>query len=101
MGSGEADAIRDIAITNTKNTLYNTLTYPYYDSTTTTTPFTSTWTYGTYIYLYQIKCPKRGCKTNNWLELGKVTPCIECGSKLRAVAAEDIADFETVVDKKR
>lgn len=52
------------------------------------------WWYSTpeYIYLYQVKCPKRGCKANNWLQLDRVTPCTKCGAKLKAVS--DKVDFE-------
>lgn len=102
MGSGEGDAIRDITITDKTPPVVNNTSWSTYDTwPTTTTTNTMYYTYTNNVYLYQIKCSKRGCKTFNWLELNKVTPCVACGSKLRAIAAEDIADFETVVDKKR
>lgn len=48
-----------------------------------------------YVYLYQVQCPKRSCKTMNWLELDKVKECTKCSSRLKAVS--DDADFEVKV----
>lgn len=96
MGSGEGDAIRDVKVWNNNSNATNT--YPLGQSYTW--PSTTTnmqWSYSTPVYYYQIKCPKRGCKTYNWLELNKVKPCTNCSSKLRAIAAADVADFETVI----
>lgn len=55
------------------------------------------WSYKEYVYLYQVECPKRSCKTMNWLELDKVTECTKCESRLKAVS--DDADFEVKVKK--
>ena len=54
------------------------------------------WSYPATVYMYQVKCPKRGCKTTNWLELDKISPCKKCGSNLKAVSMK--ADFEIEVD---
>lgn len=93
MGSGEGDAIRNVyvpTVTQPANQMYWT------DTTTTSNTFDYTWTYSTKIYMYQVKCPKRGCKKMNWLELDKITPCRNCGVKLKAVSEQ--ADFEVPVD---
>jgi len=63
--------------------------------TTSTYPYTYTWT--THIYLYQIRCPKRSCKSLNWLEINKITPCTGCGATLKAVSEQ--AEFEIAVEK--
>lgn len=52
-----------------------------------------TWSSPVTIYKYQVKCPK--CKTNNWLELDKVTPCSKCDSTLKAVSKS--VDYEVEV----
>ena len=51
------------------------------------------YTFSNTIYKYQIKCPS--CDTTNWLELDKITDCIDCKSKLKAVSAK--ADHEIQV----
>jgi hypothetical protein len=53
--------------------------------------------YPSVIYKYQVKCPKSSCKTNNWLEIDKVKPCVKCGAKLKAVLNE--ADYEIPVER--
>jgi hypothetical protein len=53
------------------------------------------WVYPQTIYMYQVRCPKRGCKTDNWLQLDTITPCKKCGSHLKAVSMK--ADFEIEV----
>lgn len=101
MGSGEGDAVREITVNNTANTpigngITTTTAYPY---DTYWGTGVSTWSYPYYItvYKYQIKCPVRACKTRNWLEIDKITPCTSCGAKLKAVSEQ--ADFEVPVDK--
>lgn len=46
------------------------------------------------IYLYQVTCPK--CKTNNWLELEKITPCTKCESTIKATTKK--VDYEVPVN---
>lgn len=69
----------------------------WYQKPLDTTPVTnvSNWTvsYPTYIYMYQIKCPK--CKTMNWLKLDTITPCTKCEAKLKAVSEQ--AEYEIAV----
>jgi len=106
MGSGESDArlmagavnevkVVPVSPTVTKpifqNNIIRTGTNTSWDN------YTSgyTWTYTTNVYLYQIKCPQKTCRKMNWLELDKITPCNNCGSKLKAVS--EIADFEVKV----
>lgn len=57
--------------------------------------YTYSWPYYTNHYFYQVKCPKKSCKTFNWLELDIIKACINCGSKLQAVSNK--ADFEIPV----
>lgn len=92
MGSGESD-IRYIKIdtSNTVTTTGSIVKDSYYIDSGTSNWNYNWWTYPTVIYKYQVRCPKRGCKTFNLLELDTTTPCTNCGSKLRAVA--DIPDF--------
>lgn len=89
MGSGESD-VRSLTV--------NTDTV---GVSQTTWPLTSSWPlttyYGQVIYKYQIKCPVKTCKTMNWLELDKITPCINCQTRLKAVSEQ--ADFEVPVIK--
>jgi|ERR1035437_1870677 hypothetical protein len=47
------------------------------------------------VYKYQIICPKVKCGATNWLELDKITPCVKCKSKLKAVTEK--IDFEIPV----
>lgn len=61
------------------NTFCTHTWYPYYSPIT--------------IYKYQVKCPK--CKTNNWLELEKITSCTKCSSTLKAVSKS--VDYEVEV----
>lgn len=75
MGSGESDVAhlrigRPIWESNTKTFVTNN---------------TSPWNYQVTIYKYRIKCPNKGCKMINWLELDTNTPCTSCASVLRAV----------------
>lgn len=99
MGSGEGDAAKYTVVVKDTTFRNNTATYEnnnnnlYLDNNTTSDFFYYNWT--PHIYLYQIFCPKRGCKTTNWLQLDKVTPCVKCGSTLRAVS--DRADFEVPI----
>lgn len=51
----------------------------------------------TYKYLYQIFCPKKGCKEANWLELDTMKECTNCGSMLKAVSKK--AEYEIEVIK--
>lgn len=60
-----------------------------------TAPYTISWS--TTVYLYQVRCPKRGCRKMNWLQLETVTPCAGCGSKLRAYKESTAADFDIPV----
>ena len=76
-------------------TIPNLSNYNYYTDTTTSNNVNWWGTYKEYVYLYQIQCPKRSCKTMNWLELDKVKECANCDSRLKAVA--DDADFEVKV----
>lgn len=69
-----------------------------YDRGTTTANFTyptSTWYYSSPIYMYQVFCPVRKCKTANWLQLDTMKPCTNCGAKLKAVSSK--ADYEVEV----
>lgn len=95
MGSGESDVahIKVAAMIDNKTNSLPTSNFGYYNNEWDKYwgNSTYTWTYPTTIYKYQVRCPKRGCKTFNWLELDKTTPCTECGSKLRAVS--DTPDF--------
>lgn len=102
MSSGESDAVRFITVDNTNppgdNYYSPSVTGPksnywYYDWPNTSNNFT--WTYNHTIYKYQIKCPATKCKKMNWLELDKITPCVNCGMKLKAVSEQ--ADFEVEV----
>lgn len=103
MGSGESD-IRYITV-DTSNTTARTgqITKDYYNPTKTwdntfwVDSNYSWWAYPTVIYKYQVRCPKRGCRAYNWLELDTTTPCVKCGSKLRATA--DIPEFTIPVNK--
>jgi hypothetical protein len=123
MGSGESDAVKHradyyVQVTPyTENTaasqsststvkLTNTTGGNYNANTVWDTHYCgswcnhqTTWYYPYYspvtIYKYQITCPKRSCKTMNWLELDKITPCTKCGSKLKAVS--EAVDFEVPV----
>lgn len=52
-------------------------------------------TWPSVVYYYQIRCPKKGCKVYNWVELDKVKPCYKCGSRLKAVSEQ--VDFEVPV----
>lgn len=56
----------------------------------------TTWYYpSTTVYMYQIFCPNKGCKTANWLKLDTPTPCTKCGSTLKAVTNR--VDYEVEV----
>jgi hypothetical protein len=108
MGSGESDArlldkvhsvevtatnkdftLGSIKLSNTNSTSVNST----FDTSTGYYNYTYTWPYT--VYLYQIKCPIRACKTMNWLELDKIKPCTKCGARLKAVSEQ--ADFEIPV----
>lgn len=90
MGSGESD-VRYIGVANTPT--YNSA----YDVIGNNTSTVNSFYYDYHIYLYQVKCPKRSCKTNNWLQLNVITPCRKCGARLKAVNEQ--ADFEVPVDQ--
>lgn len=100
MGSGEGDAIKVKITDNTANTGYPTvgsITWPNYtgDYWTVKDNNTMTWTYTNTVYLYQLICPKRNCKTSNWCELDKMVKCKGCGATLKAVS--ELPDFEIPV----
>lgn len=105
MGSGEADAIREVPIKNyyspstttTSNSTINSTFQFDYDWNKYTWPNTTYWTNTIYVDRYQVKCPEKGCKTFNWLVVDRITPCKNCGAKLKAVIEQ--ADFEVPVDK--
>jgi hypothetical protein len=90
MGSGEAD-VSHLKITATNKTADSNF-YPVkdYDPNwyipSTTANYIYSYTYP--VYKYQVRCPKRGCRQYNWLELEKITPCYNCGAKLKAVTEE-------------
>lgn len=67
--------------------------YGNWDITSPSTTYN--WTYTNTIYLYQVRCPRKGCRRYNWLELDKITPCSNCGSELKAVSKKP--DFEIEV----
>jgi hypothetical protein len=89
MGSGESDVK---SITINQSHLKNFSGTGYSDNIAS---FGYSW--GPKIYLYQIKCPKTGCKKFNWLELDKITGCYNCGAKLKAVLEEP--DFTIPVQR--
>lgn len=78
-------------ISNTTNSFWvgDNTTWPTYN-------WPTYWTNIVYIDRYQIRCPRKGCRRYNWLELDKITPCVNCGSELKAVSKK--ADFEIEVD---
>ncbi len=77
-------------------TVPNGTTWPITPYTTGTFGNTFDWyTVTSPVYMYQIKCPKRGCKKMNWLQLDKIAPCANCGMKLKAVAEK--ADAEITI----
>jgi hypothetical protein len=119
MSSGEADAI-NVTIKNPINTLGAKPTATVESSTVGSTGtwktfhvdsdsslynYSPTWyytyPYNTYIYLYQITCPK--CSTMNWAQVDNVVVCQGmlgkklCGARLKAVI--DQVDYEIPVVK--
>jgi hypothetical protein len=71
----------------------------YYDRTWTS-PYTTTWSYGTTtVYMYQLICPR--CFEPNWGEIDAVVTCSgkigrkTCGAKLKAI--KEKVDFEVPV----
>lgn len=115
MGSGESDAIKVEIIPETKERRHQVGSVNNLLSNTTVTTGTSTsnishgfmgdyyspyWTYGypgtntTYIYMYQIKCPK--CSAMNFMQLDTIIPCKKCKSKLKATQQK--YDFEVPVE---
>lgn len=60
-----------------------------------TTAYPTYYSYPTYIYLYQIVCPK--CEISNFIELEKIIPCTSCSATLKATA--EIPDFTVSVKK--
>lgn len=101
MGSGEGDVAQyRVVVNSNKETDSFPRTIP--NSWGTGTAGSSDWysptfTYSwpTWIFMYQIRCPKRSCKTYNWLEIEKVTPCRGCGSTLKAVLS--VPDYEVPI----
>lgn len=81
--------------TNSNNAVLNDAYWQQYwpDITTYPTKYNYFYTQPNTIYKYQIKCPS--CGIMNWLELDKITDCIDCKSKLKAVSAK--ADHEIQV----
>jgi hypothetical protein len=73
----------------------------YYHDNTWSTPFTTTWSYGTTVtvYMYQLICPR--CFQPNWCELDKTITCKgkvsrkACNATLKAV--KETVDFEVPV----
>jgi len=95
MGGGESD-VAHLRVTTTDKgvSAHYKFTNTDWDEgwASPTTTGTSTYVYSpTVVYKYQIRCPKKGCKTFNWLELNKIEPCTACGARLRAV--DDDSDF--------
>lgn len=90
----------EIVNTNKSTTAYNgdttTITVPYWDNTTTGNTHYTYWSYPNYVYLYQIRCPKKSCKTYNWLQIDVITECTGCRSKLKAI--RDQADYEIPIN---
>lgn len=112
MGSGEGDVaylkvtpIDNNVINNSINTGTSTGDLGSFDSPSYWPIGTGTYTWPTYyyynwsspIYLYQIRCPKTGCKKFNWLQLDIITPCTNCGARLKAVSEQP--DFTVAVKK--
>ena len=93
MSSGEADAYTFTVNSNTT---------PINDWWT---PSTTTWTTGTsYIYMYQITCPR--CEHLNWGQVDQIITCkgerqarnnkrVSCGARIKAVL--DTVDYEVPV----
>ena len=79
---------------NQSQTVSTNNTYDW-SQVTTTWPTTYYWSYPYTKYMYQLTCPKRGCKTLNWCELDQTTTCKKCKSQLKAVSKK--ADFEIEV----
>lgn len=92
MSGGESDAIREVWVTNTDTANTANITSTYYPSTYYPS---YTYTYPSTIYMYQITCPKRGCRVMNWGQLDHIITCKGCGSKLKAVS--QTVDFEVPV----
>jgi hypothetical protein len=108
MSGGESDAIKYIPV-DTRNTPapveYKSADLKNTSTTSNSFQFTGStsavyppwyWYGSTTVYKYQIKCPIKTCKRINWLELDKITPCFECGCKLKAVS--QIADYEIEIN---
>jgi hypothetical protein len=57
----------------------------------------NTWTIPTTKYLYQIFCPKPGCKGKFWAELDEIKPCPVCKSRIKVTDKE--SDYEVAVTK--
>lgn len=105
MGSGE-DSVHHLKVhldettSAISSTTYDTVTQ---GNTSNNLAYYNNWPYSWYInypsviYKYEVKCPQRGCKSRNWLELDTTTPCTKCGAKLRAVA--DVPDFTIPISK--
>lgn len=85
----------EIPVPSTSSTITSHLCGGWCDHNTSTN--TIWYSNPTTVYLYQIFCPKRGCKEPNWLQLDTMKECVNCGSMLKAVAKK--ADYEVEVDK--
>lgn len=85
------DTINEVQVSNNVEYFTTTLGHTTWDNWTT-----GTYYYGSYIYLYQIKCPKKTCGTYNWLQLDIIKPCSNCGAKLKAVNNQP--DYEIPVN---
>lgn len=110
MSSGEADAIKvSIEPPNTTERRVSSTTTSHFDSLGhgTSGPTighigwhlpsqTATYTYplATYVYMYQIRCPK--CDTMNFMPLETITPCKKCKSRLKATTQK--LDYEVPVE---
>lgn len=92
------NAVQDIngSLTITNGTVTTGDTWTWNDATGITTyPYYNFYTWTNTVYLYQVRCPRKGCRRYNWLELDKITPCSNCGSELKAVSKKP--DFEIEV----
>lgn len=93
MGSGESD-VKYIGV-DTTSTAGDWQKYFTAPSTAQWSPSYTTY-YTSPIYMYQVRCPKRGCRKMNWMQLDIITPCKNCGAKLKAVS--EVPEFTIPVD---